>query len=529
MPGLGFLGLGLAPGLRQQLGDGFLHGVRRDGDAGDGIHGLAVHNLIGPGAAVVVGEQVVFALGVYGGLCELAVQHGDGDVDGAEIGGLAHGVGAVDQAGGLRCGFGFILDGGVRRCGCHSGLQLGDLRLGFGGLGLGSLGAGLGVGQGGFQLGDPGVVCGGFLRASGGLSQQLVHGLLHGVGGDGDAGDGVHGLLFHDLGFPGIAVLVGEQVVRALGGDVGGGDLAALDGQIDVDGAEVGGLLYVIGAVLQRGGFAAVLSGQQLLNGLLHGVGGDGDAGHRVNGLLFHDLGFPGIAVLVGEQVVRALGGDVGGGDLAALDGQFDIDGAEIGGLFDGVDAVGQGAALIGGRFGRGLRFGLRRGCRLGGGQTGLGEDVRGGLLDRVGGVFQRRGGNHVVLVGLVVHDGLGPLSAKFVGEQVVVAGRGDLGVDDLVARYGHGHLHIAVIVAALGGIGTGLLVDHLAAPADAAGEYDPQDQDHCRYHQHGDRLFFHISIIPSLSSVRPQFAGGRVMTLAGHFWAHLPHWVQLS
>ena len=290
----------------------------------------------------------------------------------------------------------------------------------------------------------------------------------------------------------------------------------------------------MIGAVGQFRGFAAVDLDHQLADGLLDGVGGDGDAGDGVHGLLLHDLGGPAVADVVGEHVHLALeggGGDAGVGDLAAIDGDAHVDGAEIGGLFHVEVAVGQRDRLIGGRFrlGLALRFRLRRGCRLGGGQAGLGEDVRGGFLDGGGGVLQRRGGDHVVLVGLVVHDGLGPLGAKVVGQQVAVAGRGDRGVEDLIPLYGHGHLDVAEVVAAFGGIGAGLLVGHLAAPADAAGEYDPQNQDHGRYHQHGDRLFFHISIIPSLSSVRRQLAGGRVMTLTGHFWAHLPHWVQLS
>ena len=358
---------------------------------------------------------------------------------------------------------------------------------------------------------------------------------MHGVGGDGDAGDGVHSLLFNDLFSPGIADVVGEQVVRALGGDLRGGDHAVFDGHLHVDGAEIGGLLDLVGAVGQARGFPAAIDlDHQLLHGLLHGVGGDGDAGDGVHGLFLHDLLGPGAADVVGEHVHLALeggGGDAGVGDLAVFDGDPHVDGAEVGGLFHVEFAVGRRSRLIGGGFGLGFRFrfGLGRGRGLGRGQSGLGEDVRGGFLDGVGGVLQRGGGDHVVLIGLVGHDGIGPLGAKLVGQQVIVAGRGDLGIEDLVALNGHGHLNVAVIVAALGGIGTGLLVGQLAAPADAAGEYDPQDQDQCRYHQHGDRLFFHISIIPSLSSVRRQLAGGRVMTLAGHFWAHLPHWVQLS
>ena len=289
----------------------------------------------------------------------------------------------------------------------------------------------------------------------------------------------------------------------------------------------------MIGAVAQaRGFFAAVDLDHQLLHGLLHGVRGDGDAGDGVHGLLLNDLLGPGAADVVGEHVHLALEGrrgDARVGDLAAFDGDAHVDGAEIGGLFNVEFAVYRRSGLIGGRLGFGRRLRFRRGRGLGRGQTRLREDVRGGFLHGVRGVLQRRRGDHVILIGLVGHDGFGPLGAYIVVQQIVVAGRGDGGVEDLVPLYGHGHLNVAVIVAALGGIGAGLLVGHLAAPADAAGEHDAQNQDYRRYHQHGNRLFFHyLSSLPYRPS-GGQLAGGGVMTLTGHFWAHLPHWVQLS
>ncbi len=256
---------------------------------------------------------------------------------------------------------------------------------------------------------------------AGGLGQQLGHGFLHGVRGDGHAGDGVDGLLLNDLVGPGVAVVVGEQVVRALGGDGGLGDRAVLDGDLHVDGAEIGGLLDGVGAVVQRGGL-----------GRRRGV---------------TDVGFAGLGAL-------------------------------------GFSALGVGLS------------GLRLGGRLA--QARLDEDVVGGLLDGGGGVDEGRAGDHVVLGGLVVHDGLGPLGADAVVQQIAVAGRGDRAIGDLLVLNGHLHLDGAEVVGALGGVGAGELIGHRAAFREAAGKDGRQDQGQSHDDQPDNGLLIHYYIIPS-------------------------------
>ena len=142
-----------------------------------------------------------------------------------------------------------------------------------------------------------------------------------------------------------------------------------------MDGAEPGVLVHGVGAVVERGsgrclGGGRGCLGEDFADGLLHSVGGDGHTRDGVNGLFLDDLRGPGIAMVVGEQVIRALGGDGRLGDRAVLDNRFDVDGAEPGVLVHGIGAVGQRADL---RRGCGLGFGLGSGLGFGLGHDGHG------------------------------------------------------------------------------------------------------------------------------------------------------------
>ena len=322
------------------------------------------------------------------------------------------------------------------------------------------------------------------------------------VGQDGLGGHGLHAVVGHH----GLAVGGGEVVfdVALAAGQRGGLDVAHVLAQSLVH-VLVGDLqLAAVAAVVAVAGVAVDVVGR-LGHDLVKVLAVDADAllgDHLVQirrlageavGLRVRALGLGHVL----EAVLVAAGAAVVLGEAVAL---VDVD--QVGVLLEVVRDVavflvrahrhrdgGQGRADVAG-IGGGLRGRFDLGGVL---EPGLHEDVVHARLYGPGGVGEARPGDGVRGGGLGFDDGVGPLSADLVGQQVGIAGGGDRAVGDRLALDGHVDLDGAEIIGVLGGIRAGNLIGHVVAAHQAARAPDRQAQDRHGRDRLYNRLFLHI------------------------------------
>ena len=219
-------------------------------------------------------------------------------------------------------------------------------------LGVDGLG-GSALGRHGVERAHSGTVAAG---RGDGLHQAVFRRRLDGAAGNGGAGDGVHlhGLVLDHRGNQVLNGGVQDNRGIPVVAHFDGSDLSAFDDRLHVHLVVHGeapclGLIGAVGNLQLRGAFAGRL-GHDFRHGGLHGAGGQGRAGHAVNG------GGPGFLHLFSQRLKRraadargfTVAGDRNIGDFAAIDDDLNLHRTAEALLFRTVGTVGQRAFRAG-------------------------------------------------------------------------------------------------------------------------------------------------------------------------------------